>query len=201
MATVEDICNLALDRVGVTDSISDYTNDPSDTAKAMRRLFPTSVAYIESLFPWTCLKGVTVLSTNTATNAKFSYTHTVASTVLTIIDINGDDSELFERQGTELLINSDTGYFTHTTYDDTPADWDHMLVAAVVAYMAIKLSARVTKDPNFGLLLNQEYLAVLTSAVKLAAIEGDSAKFMDLIAAMSQYFPTEELSRKPSLTS
>lgn len=50
--TITDICNIALDRAGHDDEVSDYANDPTKLAQMLRRHYPIAAEYVLRRHTW-----------------------------------------------------------------------------------------------------------------------------------------------------
>ncbi len=179
------VANLALQRVGAR-TITTLA-DGDRNANAVNLVFADIRDEVMRTFPWACLIGRTALSTSGSSNATFSYTHTLAATVLRVLDINGDGAILFRREGTTLYTNEATGYIRTISMSATVTEWDPLLVSAIECRMASKIAVKIAQDKELAQILFQEYIMILGLAIKLEAIEQheDNEKILQMMQNIS----------------
>jgi len=185
-----DVANLALLRVGAAKI--DSIDDTSDWAKTVKHFYIDTRDEICKLLPWSCLITRTALSTSAAAESTFGYKHTLASTVLTVLTVGNDTDKPFAVEGLTLFTNEETGYFKHTAQEATIANWDAILLSCIEVRLASKIAFRITGNIELYAMLYQEFLALLSVAIKLKIVE-DTKEANETITMLQQINPAQVL--------
>lgn len=87
-----DIANLALSKLGTSLYISDYTSDPSNQAKIIRRHFQMSLDWLLEKHPWNfATKYAALFQVSEDADQPFRYLYSVPSDLLIIREIAAKD--------------------------------------------------------------------------------------------------------------
>lgn len=171
--TATGVANLALYRIGEKGTITDITSTSDELAVLCNTFYDDTRNEVQKIIPWSCLKTATTLSLNDATSSTFAKSHTLASTVLSVLNISDDPDLVFDRRGSLLLTNETSGYFVHTAVETTVSSWDPALIDAIAIRLASKICIRRTGDVQLYTALVQEYFTILVASAKLNLVEGD----------------------------
>lgn len=188
-ASEEVVANEALYLIGEKGTLTDI--DGTDALSVLvNTFFDETRDEVCKMIPWNCLKTTTTLSLTSAT-AESSYTskHTLATTVLTVLNINGDKKKPFERRGVTLYTNEASGYFLHTAKATDPTTWSQLLSEAIVTLLAHKMCMRRTGDPQLALMLYQEFLNRMIAGANAELLEGNAAEYAEMFTVVQQLVP------------
>jgi len=185
VSTEVGVANLALQRVGAK-AITAFSGTDRNSI-TVNLAFYDVCNEVQRTFPWACLIGRTVLDTSAADNSSFAFTHSLAATVLRVLEIDGDPAVKFRIEGPLLYTNKETGYFRSVNSSATVTGWDSLLVSAIEARLASKIAVKIAQDKELAQMMFQEYIMVLGIAIKLAAIEQheDNEKILQMMQNMS----------------
>lgn len=193
------VANLALGRIG-SKIISDIAGS-GNVPETCNLYYEDVRDEVCGIIPWTCLQATTTLSLGDgSTVSNFSGVHTLAATVLIVVNINGKRNIPFERRKTNLYTNETSGYFVHTAKETDPSLWDRLLLAAVEARLTSKIAVRLAGNTQMALMAFQEYMTILMMAIKRDLSEGDAQEYLQMVAGLAQMFPSELYKSRPVIT-
>lgn len=176
--TAVEICNLALDNVGVTNKIAALA-DSSKEAKACNRWYATIRDLVLRAYPWPfAARLVALVQDETETNADWSYLYTRPADYLKArrVIVAGQprntlrlpfEASVLNAAGTAYLIGCDTAeaYLDYTRKMDTDAHVT-MFPPAFVDALAFKLATRLVVPLSLdkGLIKEAETMYKSTAA-------------------------------------
>ena len=166
-----DVANLALRRCGQAQVLTTLT-DATRNGYLANAFYADTRDEVMRLFEWPCLLTRSAVTMAVDTTTDFGYKGTIPSTCLRVVDINGNKEIPYRIEGWFIFCNMATGVsLRHIAASATPATWDRLLLAAVVARLASKMAMPLTQSVQLTSLLQQEFITILGMALQVHAQE------------------------------
>lgn len=182
MADRTGVMNQALIRLGVETITSE--NDENEPARVMRACFDDHVKAELRAYPWSFAKARAQLAAlSAAPDFGYDVAYQLPADFLRVIQINDfyefvdhtyDQEDVpYEIEGRQLLTNYEAPlkirYIKDLTAD--PSSWDALFVRACSISLAALTCKTLTKSTSDKISLDKEYLAVISLARRVDAIE------------------------------
>jgi hypothetical protein len=172
MASKTGICNMALLKVGaerITTLGDGSTNDLYCT-----EIYAATVDEVLRMHPWNCAlhrKELTALAATPAFKYAYQYTLPPSPYCLRVLQMENID-EKFKVEGRVLLTNESTCKILYIKRIVNTAEFDPLLVEAIVTRLAFKLAYPITQSRTLRDSLADELAMILSEARSTDAQEG-----------------------------
>ncbi len=156
MASVVDICNRALDKLG-HGAITSLTDD-TKASNLCSRTWDIVRDQVLRDHPWNfAVKRATLAPSATAPDWGFSYQHPFPSTFLRLIEVRDLSTGEYQVEGRFILADSDTLYIRYIAQITDSREYDSLFVDAVATRMALEMCEALTQSNTKKDLLSKEY--------------------------------------------
>jgi hypothetical protein len=173
----EDVVNQALIRLG--EKPITVINDDTRSGEAASDIYVAVYKEVQKNFAWNCLmKRGTPAESSPSSLYDFTYQYDLsnmtpaAEDVLRVLEINNEEGYRWRVEGQNLFTDQQITSMRYIDYEDDEANWDPLLLEAVVARLAQRLAPRITGNLSREQIAGQDYLMALVSAAQVRAIEG-----------------------------
>lgn len=178
MATVTQICNLALTSVGAN-TIVDLA-DNTQEARLCTIYYPLYRDYLLRLHPWNFAQVRASLALLTAVPAfGFDYAFQLPPDCGRVTETDLTVYDEWRVEGRTLVCNKDTINIVYTKRLTDTSQFDELFTITLGILLAWKLSKVLTGKQNFTKTLHDEYLEHLASARTVDGMEGTPAAIFD----------------------
>ena len=183
MASVVEICNLALQKVGAN-PISSLSDD-SEEARACNRLYEPILRAELRTHPWNCaITRVSVAPDSDEPAFGYDYQYTLPSDCVRILPDNTITD--WKIEGRKILTDTDTEIeLVYVKEISDPNDMDPLLVEALASRLAVELAEKVTESATKRQMAWEEYKEWVREARRVNAFESTAQELPedDWIAA------------------
>jgi hypothetical protein len=200
VSTETAVANLALQRIG-EGSITTLSGT-GVSAVAANLFFADTRDEVSRLLPWACLTNRTTLTTTGASAISgWTYYHTFDDTYLRILgltDTNQTPNIKYRIEGLRLYHNLASGFVRYVKKETTITTWDALLLSSIECRLASKIAYKITGKEELGLVLQQEYVTLLSLAVQVGAVESHEDNDA-ILQILRDQLSQETLRRKPGI--
>lgn len=176
MASVVDICNRALDKLGYGSIIS--LDDGTKAANLCSRAWPLTCDQVLRDHPWNfAVKRVVTSPTVSTPVWGFSYQHPLPSDLLRILDIRDLSTGEYQIEGNFILADSDTLYVRYIQRITDPNQYDALFLEVATVRLAFEMCETLTQSNQKKDALWGEYNDALTRAKRVDAQENPPIVF------------------------
>lgn len=176
MASVVDVCNKGLDKVGhgpIT-SLADGTK----AANLCTRNWETIRDQVLRDHPWNfAVKRAILAPTTTAPVWGFSYSFPLPAGCLRLLEVRDMSTGDYEVEGKAILANATALYIRYIDRIEDPASFDALFIDAAACRLAFELCESLTQSNTKKNDLWQEYDDALTRAKRVDGQENPPAQF------------------------
>ena len=170
MASVVDVCNRALDKLGHGPITS--LEDGTTAANLCNRGWPLTRDQVLRDHPWNfAIKRVITSPLVTTPLWGFSYQHQIPSDMLRLLDICDLSTGEYQREGDVILANDEALRIRYVAKITDPNKYDSLFLDAVAARLAFELCEALTQSNSKKEILWNEYQEALTTAKRVDAQE------------------------------
>lgn len=169
MASVVNICNMALTRLG-QQRIASLTQSGLG-AELSNLFYDPTVRELLTAYEWPFAISREQLAASTETNlSKYDYIYVLPNDylrVLTLLDPD-DYSEVNTEwviEGRKLLSDVTSCYIKYIKMPTDPSDFPQIFIEALYLRMAAKMCLKMTQDQSLMNMLFQEYMAAMQTAM------------------------------------
>lgn len=170
MASVVDICNLALANLGQEKIVA--LDDNTKKARLCNQFYPLLRNEVLREHPWnsaTARISLAPLSTTPAFYFGFEYQQ--PADCLRVMQLEDDTAE-HKIEGRKILAHLSTLKIIYLKRIDDPNDFDSMLVTTIAARLSWALALPITSSTKITEQARKDYYALLASARSIDAQEG-----------------------------
>lgn len=191
MASVVDICNVALGKLGA-ERISSIDNPQSDNEQLCQLFYPIVLNLMLERRDWTFLQKRTVLSTPVATAPEWGYSFAFLVPNLTyrIIDVRQSDTGnnavntfQWHLEDNKIVCDRERIYVRYLSSDINSAKLSGVFVMAFATRLAAEMAVQITENRTLKNDLYQESEALIDEA---AAVDGLQGKHEQIQASSLQ---------------
>lgn len=176
MASVVDVCNRGLDKLG-HGPITSLT-DGNKAANLCNRSWPIVRDQVLRDHPWNfAMKRAVLAPASTAPEWGFLYKHPLPADFLRLIEIRDLGVEDYQVEGKTILADDDALYIRYTARIENPNEYDALFIDAVAARLAYELAEPLTQSNTKRDAAWQEYTDGLKRAKMTDAQENPPAQF------------------------
>ena len=170
MASVVDVCNRALDKLGHGSITS--LEDGTTAANLCNRGWPLTRDQVLRDHPWNfAIKRVVTSPLVTNPVFGFAYQHQVPSDIIRLLDIEGLSTGEYQREGEVILANDQSLRIRYIAKITDPNKYDSLFLDAVATRLAFELCESLTQSNSKKELLWNEYQEALVTARRVDAQE------------------------------
>jgi len=152
MASVIEICNIALTRFG-GDVIIDI-NEPSQAARMCKLHYPNIRDVVLKEYPWNFAQKIARLAAETETIPGYTYAYALPNGCLAAHRMF-NESNFYDQKGTEfarygrsLYTSIDQAYLEYTAKIEDPSEFDPNFIDTLAWKLAMEISVPLTGDKN-----------------------------------------------------
>jgi hypothetical protein len=202
MASIADICNMALSHLGVSDQITELDTETSKEALACRLWYEPCRDQVLRSFPWpfaTIVEDLALVETDPNEGLEWAYSYRYPAACLKLRRIlSGVRTDSQSSKVPMRVVRDDTGRLILTDLEDAQVEYtqlvddseefDALFVDALSYLLAAKIGARVTGGDQFKLSdrAMQLYVYTLALAQNVAADEERSDEDPDAEIILSR---------------
>lgn len=170
MASVVDICNKALDKLGHSPITS--LTDGTKAANLCNRAWPLVRDQELRNHPW----NFAVTRTTTAPSSEspswgFTYKHPLPADYLRLLEVRDLSTGGYEIENGHIYADDDTLYIRYIRKETDPNNYDSLFINAVSTALASELCEALTQSNTKKSMLAEEYKDILVDARKVDALE------------------------------
>ena len=186
MASVVDICNKALDKLGHKPIMS--LDDGTKGASLCKRnwSFIRDEVLRDGAWNFATVRKTTAPDTETPSWG-FSYQHSLPTNCLKLIQVLDLSVNEFRVEGRKILANDDVLYIRYIKSETDPNQYDSMFINAVSTRLAIELCESLTQSTTKRQELSADYDRFITSTRLQDALENPPDDFEDDTWLASRY--------------
>lgn len=178
MASVVDVCNRALDKLGHTPITS--LGDGTAASSLCDRTWPIVRDRALRAYPWNfAIKRVTTAPDTTAPVWGFNYTHTLPSDCLYLIEIKDTRPDEYVIEGGKIFTNESVLYLRYVRRIEDPNLFDALFTDAVASLMAYEMAEKLTQSNQKRELAYREYTEQMTQAKRTDAMENPVTEYRE----------------------
>lgn len=186
MASVVDICNRALDKLGQGPIVS--LEDGTKSANLCNRNWPLIRDQVLRDHPWNfSIRRVTLAPDVTEPVWGFLYRSPLPTNCLRVIEVKDLSQGDYQVEGKAILSNQDVLYVRFIARITDPNEYDALFQDAVASRLAVELCESLTQSNTKKDLLIQEYDLILTKAKRADGQENPPAPFEEDTWLLSRY--------------
>jgi hypothetical protein len=176
MASVIDVCNRALDKLGQNPITS--LDDGNKAANLCTRSWPIVRDQVLREHPWNFAVKRKILSPSTTLPEwGFAYQHPLPSDCLRLIEIYNMSSDEYVVEGKYILADTDKVYIRYITRIEDPNIYDALFVDLVALRLAFEMVEGLTQSTTKKDWLWEEYKDALTRTKKADGQENPPVSF------------------------
>lgn len=186
MASVVDICNRALDKLGQGSITS--LEDGTKSANLCIRNWPLIRDQVLRDHPWNfAIKRVTLAPDVAEPVWGFNYKSPLPTDCLRVIEIRDLSQGDYQIEGRAVLSNEDVLYTRYISRITDPNEYDALFQDAAASRLAVELCESLTQSNTKKEILIQEYDMILTMAKRADGQENPPARFEEDLWLLSRY--------------
>lgn len=178
MASVVDICNRALSRIGAARITS--INDSVKPAKACNSAYTMVRDEVLRAHPWNCtVTRATLAPLSASPEYEYGYQYQLPSDCLRLLEVDNDDYD-YVIEGRKIL--TDYGSVLNIKYqkqETDPQQYDSLLVSVIAARLAWEICEELTQSRTKTLDKRDEFKEILMEAKKVDAQEQSPSTFAE----------------------
>jgi len=176
MASVVDICNRALDKLGQGPIVS--LEDGTKSANLCNRNWPLIRDQVLRDHPWNFAVRRAILAPDVNEPVwGFNYKSPLPSNCLRLIEVDNLSTGEYQVEGRAILSNDEAIRIRFIARIADPNDYDSLFQDAVASRLAVELCESLTQSNSKKELLIQEYDMILTAARRVDGQENPPAVF------------------------
>jgi len=176
MASVVDICNRALDKLGYGSITS--LDDGTKAANLCSRAWPLTRDQVLRDHPWNFAVKRVITSPVTATPVwGFAYQHPLPADLLRLLDVKDLSTRDYQVEGQFILTNDSALYVRYIQRITDPNQFDALFLEAVTVRLAFEMCETLTQSNQKKDSLWGEYDDALTRAKRVYAQENPPVIF------------------------
>lgn len=178
MASVVDICNLALDKLGHSAIIS--LDDGNKAANICARTWPLVRDKELRDHPWNfSITRATLAPSIDAPDWGFTYKHPFPTDLIRLIEIRDLDKDDYRTEKKHILADDDVLYIRYIAQITDPSQYDALFVDAVAARMAFEMCESFNQSNPKKQAYWDEYEETLSRAKRADAFEDPPTGFVE----------------------
>lgn len=186
MASVVDVCNRALDKLGQGSIVS--LEDGTKAANLCIRNWPLIRDQVLRDHPWNfAVKRVTLAPDVAEPAWGFNYRTPLPTDCLRLIEVRDLSEGEYQVEGRAILSNQDVLYVRYIARVIDPNEYDALFQDAVASRLAVELCEPLTQSNSKKDILIQEYDMILTAAKRADGQENPPAPFEEDTWLLSRY--------------
>lgn len=176
MASVVDICNRALDKLGQGPIVS--LEDGTKSANLCNRNWSLIRDQVLRDHPWNFAVRRVILAPDVNNPAwGFEYRLPLPSNCLRLLEVQNLSTGQYQVEGKAILANDSALKIRFIARVADPNDYDSLFQDAVASRLAVELCESLTQSNSKKELLIQEYEMILTAAKRVDGQENPPVKF------------------------
>lgn len=176
MASVVDICNRALDKLGQSPITS--LSDGNKAANLCDRTWPIVRDRLLRSYAWNFAVKRQITAPDTETPAwGFNYQHSLPSDCLKFIEILDHRTDEYEIEGGKILTDSDTLRIRYIRQVTDPNQYDTLFISLASTLMAFEMCESLTQSNTKKQLLADEFEQNSRQARSVDAMENPVQQF------------------------
>jgi len=170
MASVIDVCNRALDKLG-QDPITSL-DDGNKSANLCKRTWPIIRDRALRAYPWNfAVKRVATAPSTETPSWGFKYNHPIPTDFLRLIEIRDLRSTDYQVEGNNISAYDSVLYIRYIYRVEDPNQYDSLFISAVAALLAAEMSESFTQSNPKAQKAWGEYDAAMMEARRADAQE------------------------------
>lgn len=178
MASVIDVCNRALDKLGQSPITS--LTDGNKAANLCDRTWPVVRDRLLRSYAWNFAIGRAITAPDTESPAwGFDYQHSLPSDCLKFIEVLDHSTTEYEIEGGKILTDSDTLRIRYVRKITDPNEFDAMFLSLASALMAVEMCESLTQSNTKKNLLMQEFTDAARQTRSVDAMENPVQQLME----------------------
>lgn len=176
MASVVDVCNRALDKLGASPITS--LDDGNTAANLCTRTWPVVRDRLLRSYPWNfAIKRETTAPETDAPSWGFLYKHALPTDCLRLLEILDLRTDEYQVENNNILANSNVLYIRYVRRVTDPNEYDGMFLDAASSLLAFEMCEKITQSNQKKDALWQEYQDNLMMARSVDAQENPVQQF------------------------
>lgn len=176
MASVVDVCNRALDKLGASPITS--LEDGNTAANLCNRTWPVVRDRLLRSYPWNfAVKRSITAPESTAPAWGFLYQHALPTDCLRFLEVLDLRTDEYQIEGGTILTDQDTLRIRYIRKATDPNDYDGMYLDAVSSLLAFEMCEKINQNNQKKEFLWQEYQDNVMRARSVDAQENPVQQF------------------------
>lgn len=178
MASVVDICNQGLDKLGQSPIVSLTPPNPNKASSICNRMWPIARDRTLRAHPWNfaVTRDITAPSTDTPSWG-FTYKHALPSDFLRLLEIRDLRKEEYQLEGRHILTNESALYIRYIKRVTNPNEYDALFIDCVAARLTFEMCEAFNQNNTKKSAAWEEYDAALSEAKMIDAVENPQGSY------------------------